>query len=104
MTINVVSIELISGPQWVTWATLITGHTALIQGACFIGAQMVGAITGAAITKGLRGPGRDDLGCFSPSDISHAQLWGQETINTFLLIITVFAVAVSQKVVPAPSL
>ena len=81
----------------VTLSTMISGHTAVVQGCCYILAQCVGAIVGAAVTKGLRPAGTGDVGCFAPSGISHAQLWGWETIMATLLYSTVFAVAVSQK-------
>lgn len=81
-----------------TFATVLTGHTALLQGVSYILCQCVGAIVGAAITKGLRPAGAGDVGCFGPSGISRTQLWGWETINTFLLVSTIYAVAISQKV------
>lgn len=76
---------------------MITGHTALLQGLSYIAAQLVGAISGAAITKALRGPDQNNLGCFGPTDLTRAQLWGWETIMTFLLVAIVYATAVSQK-------
>ena len=76
---------------------MLTGHTAFIQGAAYILAQLLGAIVGAGVTKGLRGEGVGDVGCFAPNGISHASLWGWETIMTFFLITTIYAVAISQK-------
>ena len=81
----------------VTLSMLLSGHTAFLQGVAYIVAQLLGAIVGAAVTKGLRAEGVGDVGCFAPSNISHAALWGWETIATFFLITVIFAVCVSQK-------
>ena len=77
--------------------TVISGHTSIYQGAAYIVAQSVGAITGAALTKGLRPVGADAVGCFFRADISRAQLFGWEFVMALLLYTTVMAVAVSQK-------
>lgn len=78
----------------VTASLVLSGHTSLLQGGYYILCQLVGAIVGAGITKGFgRSPG-----CFLPADgVSHAALWGWETIMTTLLIVTVYEVAVVQK-------
>ena len=81
----------------VTLSTMISGHTAVVQGVCYMVAQCLGAIVGAAITMGLRPAGAGDVGCFGPVGISHGQLFGWEVIMAALLYSTVFAVAVSQK-------
>ena len=78
----------------VTAALVITGHTAVLQGLGYMACQVVGAISGAAISKAFA----TDPGCFLPAvGVSHAQLWGLETIMTVLLIATVFAMAIVQK-------
>lgn len=78
----------------VTVALVASGHTSVAQGAAYVLCQLAGAIVGAGVTKGfLRSPG-----CFLPAaGVSHAQLWGWETIMTFLLIVTVYEMAVVQK-------
>ena len=77
--------------------TVISGHTSIPQGVAYIVAQCVGAITGAALTKGLRPIGAGDVGCFGLADITQAQLFGWEFVMALLLYTTVMAVAVSQK-------
>lgn len=81
----------------VTLTTVITGHTSIPQGAAYIVVQCVGAIAGAALTRGLRPIGAGAVGCFFPSDITQAQLFGWEFVMALLLYTTVMAVAVSQK-------
>ena len=78
----------------VTLSLMISGHTAILQGLGYIVAQCTGAIVGAGISKGFA----PDPGCFLPAaGVSHAQLWGWETIMTVLLIVTVYEMAVVQK-------
>lgn len=80
----------------VTAALVISGHTSVLQGASYIVCQVVGAIAGAGMTKGFTDV--SDPGCFLPSaGVSHAQLWGWETIMTVLLVVTVYEMAVVQK-------
>jgi len=76
---------------------MLSGHMAFIQGLCYIVAQFVGAIIGAALTKGLKPAGLSNPGCFGPVGISHAQLFGIEFMATTLLIVVIFGVAVGQK-------
>lgn len=78
----------------VTTALVLTGHTSVLQGACYVVAQLAGGIVGAGISEGFVG----GVGCFAPAPgVSHLQLWGWETIMTVLLIVTVYEVAVVQK-------
>ena len=78
----------------VTAALTISGHVSLLQSAGYIICQLAGAIVGAGISKGFA----HSPGCFLPANgVSQAQLWGMETITTFFLIVTVYAVAVCQK-------
>lgn len=75
---------------------ILTGHLSVVQGLGYIVCQLAGAIVGAAISKGFATT--PDPGCFLPSvGVSHAQLWGWETIMTVLLIVTVIELAVAQK-------
>jgi len=80
----------------VTTSLVLSGHTSMFQGLGYILCQLVGAITGAGISKGfatLPAPG-----CFLRGDgVSQAQLWGWETIMTLLLLVTVYEMAVVQK-------
>eukprot|EP00878_Enallax_costatus_P039810 GHUV01045726.1.p1 GENE.GHUV01045726.1~~GHUV01045726.1.p1 ORF type:complete len:185 (-),score=43.61 GHUV01045726.1:5-559(-) len=79
----------------VTVATLITGHTSISRGLAYITAQ----IAGAALAAGchiLLIPHASDIGCFAPSHINLWQAFGWETIMTFLLVITVYSVAVGE--------
>ena len=80
----------------VTASLMVTGHVSLLQGIGYVVCQLVGAVVGAGITKGFTG--LTDPGCFSSAaGVSHAQLWGWETVMSVLLIVTVYEVAVVQK-------
>lgn len=78
----------------VTSVLMLTGHTSVFQGLGYIVCQVVGAIVGAGISKGFA----HNPGCFLPAPgVSHAQLWGWETIMTVLLIVTVIEMAIVMK-------
>lgn len=80
----------------VTASLMISGHTSLLQGLGYVICQLVGSIVGAGMTKGFSDLA--DPGCFSAAaGVSHAQLWGWESIMSVLLIVTVYEVAVVQK-------
>ena len=82
----------------VTLATAISGHTAFLQAVSYIVAQLVGAVAGAAIGKGLKPDSLVDPGVFMPATgVSQAQLFGWEFLMSLTLIVTVYAVAVSAK-------
>ena len=75
---------------------MLTGHLSVLQGLGYIVCQVAGAIVGAGISKGFAtGP---NPGCFLPAPgVTHAQLWGWETIMTVLLVVTVIELAIMQK-------
>ena len=81
----------------VTLATAISGHTAFLQAITYIVAQLTGALTGAAIGKGLKPTDLITPGVFMPVGITQAQLYGWEFLMTLTLVVTVYAVAVSTK-------
>lgn len=73
---------------------VLTGHVPVLQGVGYIACQLAGAIVGAGISKGFA----TDPGCFLPAPgVTHAQLWGWETIMTVLLVVTVVELAIVQK-------
>ena len=76
---------------------MLSGHVAFIQGLAYIVCQFVGAIVGAALTRGLKPNTLLNTGCFGPVGISHAKLFGMEFMATTLLIVVIYGVAVSQK-------
>jgi len=81
----------------VTWATLITQKISILRALIYWTAQLLGAMVGAGILKGLI-PDQipTGLGCHSlnPS-LSVGQGLGAEIIFTFIFIFVVFATAIS---------
>jgi len=79
----------------VTVATLITGHTSFSRGLAYIVAQIAGSILASTLHLGLI-PGAHDIGCFAPHGINLAQAFGWEVMMTFLLVVTIYSVAVGE--------
>jgi aquaporin TIP len=84
----------------VTFATMITGHISLVKGFLYWVAQISGGIIGTLLTVGLK-PGLSvgvaTTSCFAPAaGVSKAQAFGWETFSTFLLVATVYAVAIGK--------
>jgi MIP family channel proteins len=86
----------------VTLATILTGHISIGKGLMYIGFQIVGSILGSLILVGLITPtvviGNSQLpsGCFGKVDIDGGQLFGWELIMTYVLVMTVYAVAIGE--------
>lgn len=88
----------------VTFSTILTGHINFTKGLCYIVAQIGGACIGTLLMVPLTigatvGMGNNGPGCFTPNDgqaISLAQAFGWEAIMTFVLVSTVYAVAVGE--------
>jgi aquaporin TIP len=79
----------------VTVATLVTGHTSVSRGLAYIVAQIAGCVLAAAMHM-LLIPNAHAVGCFAPNGISLGQAFGWEAIMTFLLVVTIYSVAVGQ--------
>ncbi|WIA29677.1 hypothetical protein OEZ86_012160 [Tetradesmus obliquus] len=79
----------------VTVATLVTGHTSVARGLAYIVAQTAGCVLAAGMHI-LLIPKAHDVGCFAPNGISLGQAFGWEAIMTFLLVVTIYSVAVGQ--------
>lgn len=92
----------------VTIATMVTGHISVLKGAAYIVAQIVGDTLGMMLTAALRpnyslGMGNSAPGCFHPNPFNdpgngttHWQAFGWELIFTFILVSTVYAVAIGK--------
>jgi len=81
----------------VTWATLITHKISVLRALIYWTAQLLGAMVGAGILKGLI-PDQipTGLGCHSLNPyLSVGQGLGAEIIFTFIFIFVVFATAIS---------
>lgn len=79
----------------VTVATLVTGHISFSRGLAYIVAQCLGATVGSALHL-LLVPGAECVGSFAPHGISLGQAFGWELLMTFVLVITVYSVAVGE--------
>jgi MIP family channel proteins len=88
----------------VTFAMTITGQVTPIRGAMYVVAQLAGACLGAALLRGLLadelilaipGAGGNSINTDVVTDDLHAV--GLEIIGTFILVWTVFAVAVTPR-------
>jgi len=81
----------------VTWATLITGRLSILRALIYWVSQIIGAIVGAAILRGLIPPEiHTGLGCHGVNDkLNAGQGFGAEIIFTFIFIFVVFATAIS---------
>lgn len=83
----------------VTIATWITGYTSAVRSIGYMISQLCGCIVGNLLMDGLihpiTSPG-DGTGCVVSTDINHGQLFGWETFISFVLVVTVFAVAVGE--------
>lgn len=80
----------------VSVATLVTGHTSASRTLAYVLAQVLGATTGSALHL-LLIPGAHHVGCFAPHvGVSLGQAAGWELIMTFMLVTTVYAVAVGE--------
>ncbi|GLI61302.1 hypothetical protein VaNZ11_003656 [Volvox africanus] len=86
----------------VTFALICTGHMKWWKGLLYMIAQILGAIFGALIYTALiptlrLGAGAGSPGCFGPSaGVSNGDVFGWETMMTFLLVMTVYAAAVAK--------
>lgn len=84
----------------VTFATLITGHISLVKGLLYMIMQILGGIVGTLLTVGLKpglAVGTTAVACFSPAaGVSKGQAFGWEFFSTFMLVATVYAVAIGK--------
>jgi len=81
----------------VTWATVITRKLSVLRGICYIIAQLVGAIFGAALLEAILPESlRSNLGCHILNvELLPIQGYFAEVIFTFIFIFVVFATAIS---------
>jgi aquaporin TIP len=79
----------------VTVATLVTGHTSFSRGLAYIVAQVLGATLGSSLHL-LLVPGGKCVGSFTPTGINLAHAFGWEVLMTFLLVVTIYSVAVGE--------
>eukprot|EP00891_Asterochloris_glomerata_P009352 jgi/Astpho2/9352/Aster-07289 len=83
-------------------ATIVTGHMTVLRGLMYMLAQLFGACFGILLLAGLVpqatiGMGNSGVGCFVPgAGINYAQTFGWEFVMTFVLVSTVYAVAVGE--------
>lgn len=77
----------------VTFAFFVTRHISLARALCYFVAQIIGAIVGAGILKGLTPANRrGELGATIPhDDVDGGKAFGVEFFITFVLVLTVFA-------------
>jgi aquaporin TIP len=84
----------------VTFATMITGHISLLKGFLYWIAQISGGIVGTLLTVGLApglSVGTTAVACFVPgTGVSKGQAFGWEFFSTFLLVASVYAVAIGK--------
>uniref|UniRef100_A0A7S0Y899 Aquaporin n=1 Tax=Polytomella parva TaxID=51329 RepID=A0A7S0Y899_9CHLO len=86
----------------VTFALVCTGHMKWWKGFLYWIAQIIGAIFGALIYTALIptlhiGAGAGSPGCFGPAaNVTLGDVFGWETMMTFLLVLTVYASAVAK--------
>jgi aquaporin TIP len=84
----------------VTFAAMITGHISILKGILYWVAQISGGIVGTLLGVGLQpglSVGRTAVACFVPgTGVSKAQAFGWELFSTFLLVATVYAVAIGK--------
>lgn len=79
----------------VTVATMVTGDTSAAKGGAYIVSQIAGSVIASLMHWALI-PGAADVGCFHAPTLSGMQLFGWEAIMTFLLVATVYSVAVGE--------
>eukprot|EP01118_Nematostelium_gracile_P007061 TRINITY_DN2287_c0_g1_i2.p1 TRINITY_DN2287_c0_g1~~TRINITY_DN2287_c0_g1_i2.p1 ORF type:complete len:301 (-),score=89.04 TRINITY_DN2287_c0_g1_i2:28-930(-) len=81
----------------VTWATLLTQKISILRALTYWVAQLLGALTGAGVLKGLIPEKLDTLlGCHGVSArLTVGQGLGAEIVFTFIFIFVVFATAIS---------
>ncbi|KAK9842381.1 hypothetical protein WJX84_010039 [Apatococcus fuscideae] len=81
---------------------MITGHIPFFKGLCYMLAQVCGSIFGIFLVVGLIpettvGMGNNAVGCFHPGPgITKGMLFGWEFVLDFILVSTVYAVAIGQ--------
>lgn len=83
----------------VTLSALITGHIKKRVALLFTGAQILGGFVGVGIQTALLPDVRNShAGCFQPAPgISKAQLFGWETLATFMLVMVVQSIALRSE-------
>jgi MIP family channel proteins len=88
----------------VTFAMIITGHTSVVRGLMYIIAQLAGACLGVALLRAfladeviLAIPGAGGNSINAQVITGNLQAIGVEAVGTFILVWTVFAVAVSHR-------
>jgi len=81
----------------VTWATFITHKISALRAIIYVIAQLLGAMVGAGLLKGLIPPEiPTGLGCHSLNAyLTPGQGFGAEVVFTFIFIFVVFATAIS---------
>jgi len=81
----------------VTWAAAITGRISILRFAIYWSAQLLGAIVGSALLKGVVPVELQfGMGCHEVNILmTNAQGFGAEVIFTFIFIFVVFATAIS---------
>lgn len=86
----------------VTLAALVSRHISILRGFAYIICQIAGACFGSLLVAGLVpqayvGMGNSGIGCFTAAGgINRGQLFGWELFSTFILVSTVFAVAIGK--------
>ncbi|KAK9856832.1 hypothetical protein WJX84_010082 [Apatococcus fuscideae] len=86
----------------VTIATMITGHIPILKGLMYMLAQVTGSIFGILLIAGLVpdayiGMGNHGVGCFTPqTGVTKGMLFGWEFFLDFILVSTVYAVAIGE--------
>lgn len=86
----------------VTLATVFTGHISVLKGFAYIFMQICGACFGILMVAGLVpgsyiGMGNSGTGCFDTgAGVTLGMLFGWETVMTFVLVSTVYAVAIGE--------
>jgi len=81
----------------VTFAVVLTGRLSLVRGIIYVAAQIVGAITGAALLRSLL-PDQliFNLGCHQlTANWDAGRGFGAELVMTFIFVFVVFATAIS---------
>ncbi|KAK9840175.1 hypothetical protein WJX74_004807 [Apatococcus lobatus] len=86
----------------VTIGTMVTGHIPVLKGLLYMFAQLTGSCFGILLIAGLVpgsyiGMGNHGTGCFTPQmGVTKGMLFGWEFFLSFILVSTVYAVAIGE--------
>eukprot|EP00898_Chlorokybus_atmophyticus_P004839 jgi/Chlat1/5356/Chrsp35S05281 len=82
----------------VTVSMVLTGNISVVRAAMYVGAQLSGAVVGAALFKGAMPEGRQFVGANGLNEgVSAGSALLMEIILTFVLVFVIFATAVDKR-------